>query len=854
MTLPRAVLQKFRLRAPHQRLQATVRLWCAICSKASRTFGSEDTVLLEFRTAPALEEFAAVVSAALSTHQPNRRQRDAIEAGPRVPLLVVAGPGTGKTTTLVLRALRFTFVDGIAPEDILITTFTEKAGREIRSRLIEWGTSLRAYLIAKARDAGDEEHVRHLTKVDVNRYIAGTLDSICEDAVRDMREPNEAPPVILEPSAARAVLYRRGEVWSELQKLGDPFKAYLGRYGFSGDPTRNNGEATEIVRTIIDRLVQDRVNLSSYAAPHTDKVFRQAILRIKERYEAHLSRTNQMDFALLEQRFLDRLVAGRLPRSMQSLHMLLVDEYQDTNPLQEAIYFELVLRTGCSMTVVGDDDQSLYRFRGATIELFRDFRERASAELGCGEPQLVCLEENYRSSEQIVEFFSQHIGNDPDFEPARVILPSPLQRRVVSTSGHAGIGVIGMFRDDPATLAADLADFLHRVFRQGGRIPLSNEDTLLEPILPADPGGDLGDAVLLASTVNERGRPFRGQPGKERLPLHLRQELETRGLKVFNPRGLALRDIPIVQQFLGLVLECIDPAPSPGSRGVGQQAAFLTNDAHDFMDQWRVAAQSMLTFNSRGPRGDLLSDKVDRWRRFAVHGRDSESEWPVLDICYSFLPWFSRFQDDPEAQVYLEAITRTVAAASTFSGYKAAIQRDEPHRTRSINGAIRDVLNPIAENLVAVDEEVMPSVPRDRLNIMTIHQAKGLEFPLVIVDVSSDFKTNHRTQRFKRFPDEESSVVLLEDDLAAVTPVGPARQRRSGMQRTFEDLIRLYYVAYSRPQSLLMLVGCQQGLQFRTSIKNVANFWRRDESWAWVSDPRLRPPPVDADLLPFIRI
>ncbi|TIX45611.1 MAG: hypothetical protein E5V26_03315, partial [Mesorhizobium sp.] len=91
-----------------QRLQATVRLWCAICSKASRTFGSEDTVLLEFRTAPALEEFAAVVSAALSTHQPNRRQRDAIEAGPRVPLLVVAGPGTGKTTTLVLRALRFT--------------------------------------------------------------------------------------------------------------------------------------------------------------------------------------------------------------------------------------------------------------------------------------------------------------------------------------------------------------------------------------------------------------------------------------------------------------------------------------------------------------------------------------------------------------------------------------------------------------------------------------------------------------------------------------------------------------------------------------------------------------------------
>ncbi|TNC74341.1 ATP-dependent helicase [Rubellimicrobium roseum] len=784
---------------------------------------------------------------------PNERQREAIAASSDVPLLVVAGPGTGKTTTLVLRALRFTFVDGIAPEDVLITTFTEKAGREIRSRLIEWGTRLRAHLVAVAAAAGDEKHVRHLSTMDVNRYIAGTLDSICEDAVRDMREPNEASPVILEQSASRAILYRRGEVWSELRTLGDPLRAYLGRYGFTGDPVRNNGEATEIVRTIIDRLVQDLVDLNAYGAPHSDQEFRQAILRIKNRYEQHLAGSNQMDFALLERRFLDRLRAGRIPRSMHSLRMVMVDEYQDTNPLQEAIYFELVRRTGASLTVVGDDDQSLYRFRGATIELFRDFRDRAQQELGCPEPQLVCLEENYRSSKQIVEFFSAHVTNDPDFAGARVPLPAPYVRRVISTAGAAPIGVIGMFRNDAPTLAADLADFLHRVFRQGGRFPLPHEDTLTEPILPAD-GGDLGDAVLLASTVAERGRPFRGTPGKERLPLHLRRELEARGLAVFNPRGRALRDVDIVQRFLGLALVCIDPSPAPGLRGERQQQAFLTNEANDFLDQWRAAAEAMLTVNPRSPRGELLSAKVERWRLFAVHGEGDETEWPLLDICYSFLPWFPPFQDDPEAQVYLEAITRTVAAASTFSGYKATIQRDEPHRHRSVNSAIRDVLNPIAEDLVQVDEEIMPSVPRDRLNIMTIHQAKGLEYPLVIVDVSSDFKTNNARQRFRRFPDEESSVVRLENDLTLVTPVGPARGQRTGMQRTFEDLVRLYYVAYSRPQSLLMLVGCQQGLQFRTKIKNVAKFWRRDESWAWLSDPALRPPPVDADHLPFVRI
>lgn len=810
--------------------------------------------MLNFRTAATLAEFPDLVAAALSSHRANAQQIEAIAAGTQSPLLVVAGPGTGKTTTLVLRALRFTFVDGIAPEDILITTFTEKAGREIRSRLIEWGTTLRSFLLARASQAGDADHVRHLATVDVNRFIAGTLDSICEDAVRDMRDANEAPPVILEPSAARAILYRKGEIWREVQELGDPFKAYLGRYGFSGDPTRNAGEATEIIRTIVDRLIQDRVDPLGYAAPHADQQYRAAIIRIKERYEGHLAQTNQMDFALLEKRFLDRLVEGRLPRSMNSLQMLMVDEYQDTNPLQEAIYFELVRRTGAALTVVGDDDQSLYRFRGATIELFRDFRERARTDLGSGEPQLVCLQENYRSSEQIVDFFSIHIRNDPDFAPARVQLPPPMQRRVISTVGAADVGVIGMFRDDATTLAEDLADFLHRVFRQGGRIPRPNEDTLAQPILPAENGGDLGDAVFLASTVNERAAPSFGNPGRERLPLLLRRELEARGLAVFNPRGLALRDTPIVQQFLGLLLECIDPSPAGGGRGERQAAIFLTNTANDFLDEWRQAAGTMLALNPRGPRGDLLSAKVDRWRQFAVRGRDQESEWPVLDICYSFLPWFPPFQDDPEAQVYLEAITRTVAAASTYSGYKASIQRDAPHRERSVDSAIRDVLNPIAENLVAVDEEIMPSVPRDRLNIMTIHQAKGLEFPLVIVDVSSDFKTNHAKQKFRRFPEDESSVVRLEDDLAAVTPVGPARQRRTGMQRTFEDIIRLYYVAYSRPQSLLMLVGCQQGLQFRTKVKNIAKGWRRDETWPWVSDPALRRPPVDADRIPFIRI
>jgi DNA helicase-2/ATP-dependent DNA helicase PcrA len=405
-----------------------------------------------------------------------------------------------------------------------------------------------------------------------------------------------------------------------------------------------------------------------------------------------------------------------------------------------------------------------------------------------------------------------------------------------------------MFRQDAQTLAEDLADFLHRLFRRGGRIPEPHEDSLREPILPAEDGGDLGDAVLLASTTAERGRPSFGNPGKERFPLLLRRELAARGLAAFNPRGQALRDLPNVEAFLGIALCCLDPDST------AQAAVYPTRDASDFLDAWRASGAAMIARNPTDDRGQPIAERVERWQRFCVGGVDSESEWPLLDIFYSFLPWFPPFQDDPEAQVQLEAITRAVAAASTFSGYKAAIQRDEPHRTRSVQSALRDVFLPIAEDLIQVDEDIMPSVPRDRLSIMTIHQAKGLEFPLVIVDISSDFKTAHHMQKFKRFPEDESSVVRMENDLASATPVGAARLQRSGMQRTFEDLIRLYYVAYSRPQSLLLLVGCQQGLQYKTKIKNVAKFWRSDGSWAWVSDPQMRRPPAEADLLPFTRL
>jgi DNA helicase-2/ATP-dependent DNA helicase PcrA len=88
-------------------------------------------------------------------------------------------------------------------------------------------------------------------------------------------------------------------------------------------------------------------------------------------------------------------------------------------------------------------------------------------------------------------------------------------------------------------------------------------------------------------------------------------------------------------------------------------------------------------------------------------------------------------------------------------------------------------------------------------------------------------------QVFRRFPAVPSAVQKMEDDLAPYTAIGPLRTARTPIDRTFDDLIRLYYVAYSRPESVLLLVGLDACLRYNTSIKHVATWWRSDATWAW---------------------
>ena len=332
----------------------------------------------------------------------------------------------------------------------------------------------------------------------------------------------------------------------------------------------------------------------------------------------------------------------------------------------------------------------------------------------------------------------------------------------------------------------------------------------------------------------------------------LRTRIEGRGGNIFNPRGIALRDVPMVQQLLGLMLNCIDPN-STVEQSMQQQ---LRADSFHYFGLWRQAATTFANTNPTPNTPHTLNDFVQAWgaQRRLRSQEAWPNEWPILELCFKLITWIPDLHDDPEGQVYLEAMARCFSQSALFSSYRSTIVFTGENRERSVRRALQDIFQPLAVGAIDVDEDIVPSVPRDRLQFMTIHQSKGLEFPMVVVDVSSDFGRNSPQQRFARFPESPSNVARCEDDLAPHCEIGGLRTARTALDRTFDDLVRLNYVAYSRPMCVLLLVGLDPGLRYQTTIPNVAKFWSRDRDWAWRTPVDGRDPALANNIEPYLHL
>jgi len=745
----------------------------------------------------------------------NPDQRDAVSSPPNQSLLIVAGPGSGKTTAISLRVLKLIFVDDIDPSSILVTTFTKKAASELRSRILGWGDQLREVFASNHSYSHVSDILRNLN---LNRVMTGTLDSISEQTLRDYRAPGVPPPTVVEDFVSNALMIRIG-----LFNRGRHNSHRLRNYIISLRGTAfglNVSEMSATLRELKDRFFHDQVDVAHYRNNPSHPGVPVACDAIED-YLQELHNDSLYDFARLEQEFLEQLRTGILNNFVNNLRFVLVDEYQDTNLLQEQIYFELAreaLQNGGSIATVGDDDQSLYRFRGATVDLFQSFLARIHGQLGVT-PRLVYLSQNYRSTQTLVDFCNRFILLDRQFQNSRVAgKPSIASSRSQPIVEYP---ILGMFRSDAGTLAHDLAEFIHRAVHGGGAQVQTGSNRYLVRI---NPNGSPADIALLLSSPRELN-----SQGEPRLPLLLRHELShlTPSIQIFNPRGQSLEEVNPVRILCGFVLECMDPNAT-----VQNAIQRLPHYVGDIFDAWRRDARRFASTNPPPSGPPSIGQFVRAWQsRTPIGVQHWDRNVALIDLIYKLVTWIPILQNDIEGIVYLEAITRTIAQSALFSNFKAEMIFDPNNpnlEQTSIKEIIWNVLVPLATGAIEVNEELLETLPNDRINAMSIHQAKGLEFPLVIVDVGSDFRNNHYAQAFKRFPRDGGKTCNMEDELRRHSPLG--QPTRSARDRAFDDLIRQFFVAYSRTQDVLLLVGLDS---VRDSIPNIATGWERNGTWHW---------------------
>lgn len=758
--------------------------------------------------------------------EPNKGQKEAVEAASGASLFVVAGPGTGKTATLTLRMLKLIFVDGLPPRSVLATTFTKKAAAELRSRLLSWGYALQEHFLNKETLTASQR--AFIEKVDINQVRTGTIDSLCEELLRDFRDPGMDPPILADDFVSKTLLLRFGMFGGKRYDDNDLHEFLVTARG-TGKFGWHLGAKTDLLRTLWDRRHHDQLNWSSFSQAGSTPEEKQARKLLDEAladYSQELRNRLMVDFAQLEQEVLNRLSGGGMKEFTDELRAVLVDEYQDSNLLQESLYFELAKRCNGALTVVGDDDQSLYRFRGATVDLFRDFDTRYQTIGGFKQkPLKVFLNENYRSSKTIIEFVNAYAGLDASYQSVRVKGKPPL----INPKPRADFPVIGLFRDTPEELATDLAAFIHEVTKGKGRKVGGN---LIK--IDAAKGGNVGDCALLCSSPQEYG----SDGAKERLPFLLKDRLAALSprIEVFNPRGQDFSSIPEVQVLGGLLLECLDSSSAAQLNCKG-----INDGIRQTFDEWRAAA---VAYVDGPPKKKDLEAYVIAWA-----DRDPGKKgftWPksvsCIDLLYGLVHWLPELHDDPEGQVYLEVFTRQLTAGEQVSNFKTRVVTDPANAdlsNKSVDHLLQYFLGPIASGAVGVDEELIEAFPRDRLSVLSIHQSKGLEFPLVIVDVGSDFKINSASQAFKRFPRSSGPAHNLEDLMRAHSPL--KQPTRPGQDRAFDDLIRQYFVAFSRPQDVLVLTGLTTNLPGK-KVMNVATGYDRAGKNHW------------AGKLPFVEI
>jgi len=580
----------------------------------------------------------------------NPEQRQAVEAIGG-PVLILAGPGSGKTRVIAHRVAYLITVCEVNPHRIMAVTFTNKAAREMVERL------------------------NHLVSGSVADLTLGTFHAICARILRrEGRAIGIDPRFVIYDDEDRASLLKRS-----IQEVDLDPKQYVPR------------AIQSAISAAKSRLLtpQDYIQRShSY--------FEEVVQRVYQRYQQLLAESSALDFddLLMKAVQLFKTSPEILSRYQSRYLHLLVDEFQDTNLVQ----YELIKQLGGkyrNICVVGDPDQSIYSWR------FADLRNILSFEKDYPEAKVVLLEQNYRSTKMILETASSIISANQQRKPKELWTNNELgeQTTVVETY----------------TEQEEAQFVVSEVERLVGQGEVSR-----------------GDCAVMYRT-NAQSRALEEAFIRYGVPYEL----------VAGTRFYERREIKDIIAYLRLIQNPYDSVSLlriinvPG-RGIGQQSLSQLSRWAKALGVPEYQALQLIAepetepqppFSSRITRA--LTNFLNLIEEFIARSQELHPA-DLLDLVAERSGYKEYILGQPDGEERWENILELRTVAQQYSDLNPA-----------------DSLSAFLEGVTLVSDVDGLDTTADAVTLITLHQAKGLEFPVVFIVGMEDGILPH----FKSFDD-----------------------------------------------------------------------------------------------------
>jgi len=559
----------------------------------------------------------------------NPPQQEAVTHGDG-PLLIFAGAGSGKTRVLTARIAYLIATHRVWPDRLLAVTFTNKAAREMRGR------------------------VESLVGEAAQKMWVGTFHSTAVKILRReaQRLGMASSFVIFDEDDTRAALKR---VLEELRL--DPKRYPVGALSHAISQAKNELKRPE-----------DYPNRS-----YADEITR----RVYESYQELLRRSGGLDFDDLIMKLVELLSndSEALAKWRDRFRHVLVDEYQDTNRAQYVLV-NLLAQEHRNVAVVGDDDQSIYRFRGADIRNILDFRKDYP------DAHVVHLEQNYRSSQAILDAAYSVIRTNPERAEKRLWTERAGGEKVMATQAYNEI--------EEAEFVADEIERLRRTEKHRG----------------------YSDFAILYRT-NAQSRSFEDVLARRRIPYRLVGGIrfwERREVKdvvaylrfCFNPRDALsfARIVSVPSRKIGSVTV---EAVNSFARESESDIATLLADPGRIPGVPKTAVAPLAGFRAQ----------IESVRSTMGVLRPSE----LLDHVVEVMELRRHYLDGtPQGEARMENLNELRGLAESF---------DDRDPTQGLEDFLAEVA--LVSDVDAYDEN------GEGVTLITLHMVKGLEFPVVFM-------------------------------------------------------------------------------------------------------------------------